>query len=79
LRAKKLRPTEIGRLLGITQRQVSNLARSKRRACVNFPLDILKLLEPHAAEREMSVSGLAIAIVFAAVDDGLVDSLLDDR
>lgn len=79
LRVQGYRPARIGRILGMTQHQVSNLLQSDRRHQVNFPREVLKLLEPHAARRGMSVSGLAIAIVFAAAEDKLIDALLDDK
>lgn len=78
LKRKGLGPTKIGKELGLSGRQVGCLMQSNRRAVVNFPRDTLELLRPHAKKRRMSVSGLAIALVFAAADEGMVDAILDD-
>lgn len=78
LKKQGLGPTKIGRQIGLSGRQVGHLMQSNRRAVVNFPRDTLEMLRPYAKKRRMSVSGLAIAIVFAAVDDGMVDAILDD-
>lgn len=45
---------------------------------VLFPVDILDRLAPHAARRGMHANRLARLIIETVIDDGLVDSVLDD-
>ena len=58
-------------------------ARPPRPAEINgrtvlFPRDILDRLGPHAAKRCVHPNTLARLIVETAVDEGLIDSILDD-
>ena len=46
---------------------------------VLFPVDILERLRPHAALRGISPNETARRLVEAALDDDLVDAVLDDR
>lgn len=60
-----------------------SMKRAKRPAeehgrTVLFPIDILDALAPHAAKRGIHPNSLARLIVETAVDDNLVDSILDD-
>lgn len=77
LREKGMPTRDIGKRLGLTSRQVRH--HFDGRAVVNFPRDIISMLEVPATRRDMSVSGLAIALVSTAVLDGLIDAILDDR
>lgn len=43
-----------------------------------FPRDILDSLGPHAARRGIHPNSLARLIVETVVDEGLIDSVLDD-
>ncbi len=45
---------------------------------VLFPVDILKALAPHAARRGIHPNNLARLIVETAVEERLIDSILDD-
>ena len=81
----------IAEALGIEEKTVTALehsaGRAKRRAVrpaeehgrtVLFPIDVLDALSPHAARRGVHVNQLARRIVETVVDEGLVDSVLDD-
>lgn len=45
---------------------------------VVFPTDILDRLRPHAERRGISCNELARRIVDTAIEDGMVDAILDD-
>ncbi len=78
LKSKGMRPTEIGKLIGLTGRQVGFALQTKKRATLQFPRHMIEMLEPHAERRGISVTALAIAIVFAAAEDDMIDAILDD-
>ncbi len=91
LRADGSDTAEIARRLNIEAKTVFALEhsalRSKKRAArpaeqhgrtVLFPRDVLEKLGPHASRRGIHPNSLARMIVETVVDDGLVDSVLDD-
>lgn len=91
LRAAGLSTAQIADKIGIGPQTVTALEysagrstrRAKRPAEVNgrtilFPRDILDRLGPHAAKRCIHPNSLARLIVEIAVDEGLIDSILDD-
>lgn len=91
LRRQGLTAQQIGSRIGIPERTVTALehsaGRPKKRAIrpaeemgrtVLFPIDILNALGPHAAKRGVHPNSLARLIVTTVVDDGLIDSVLDD-
>lgn len=90
LRREGLSSGEIGRRIGISTATVTALEHSagrRRRTprpaeqlgrTVLFPVDVLAALGPHAARRNMHPNSLARLIVETVVDEGLVDSVLDD-
>ncbi len=45
---------------------------------VVIPAEVLERLEPHAQRRGITVNALARRIVAIAVDEGMVDAILDD-
>jgi hypothetical protein len=88
LRQEEVPIAEIAARIGIEPKTVVALelsgARSRRLAAdgsrtILFPPDILRRLEPHAAQRQVSVNELARSIVETVVDEGLIDAVLDDR
>jgi hypothetical protein len=91
LRASGLTTRQIADRIGIAENTVTALEHSagrrrlrpKRPAEENgrtilFPLRLLDRLGPHAARRNMHPNSLARLIVETVVDEGLVDSVLDD-
>ncbi|MBL6854537.1 MAG: hypothetical protein ISS15_05455 [Alphaproteobacteria bacterium] len=87
LRAQGLGTAEIGRRIGIDGGTVTALehSASKRRTQIQetqrtvlFSQDVLRALAPHAARRGIHPNSLARRIVETVVDDGLIDSVLDD-
>lgn len=92
LRAKGFTTGQIAAQIGIADATVTALehsaGRSRQRAkrpaeengrTVLFPRTILDRLGPHAARRGIHPNTLARMIVEIAVDEGLVDSILDDE
>lgn len=91
LRRAGLSTNEIANRIGIEAKTVlalehSALRSSKRKErpaeehgrTILFPIDLLDRLRPHAARRGVHVNRLARAIVETVVEEGLVDSVLDD-
>jgi hypothetical protein len=92
LRAKGLKTSQIASEIGIAEATVTALEHSAGRALqrakrpseencrtVLFPRLILDRLGPHAARRGVHPNTLARMIVEIAVDEGLVDGILDDE
>jgi len=82
---------EIARRIGIEESTVAALEHSARRSLdperrradatmrtVVFPVEILDRLRAHAAARRCSANELCRRIVETALDDGLIDAILDD-
>lgn len=91
LRAKGCTTSQIAESIGIPENTVTALEHSAGRAKVRparpaeingrtilFPKDVLDRLGPHAARRCIHPNSLARMIVEIAVDEGLIDSILDD-
>lgn len=91
LRADGLSTRQIADRIGIEEKTVTALEHSAGRAKVRparpaeingrtilFPRDVLDRLAPHAAKRGIHPNSLARMIVKIVVDEGLVDSILDD-
>ncbi len=91
LRADGLSTRQIADRIGISDSTVTALEHSAGRAKVRprrpaevngrtilFPRDILDRLAPHAAKRCIHSNSLARMIVEIAVDEDLIDSILDD-
>jgi hypothetical protein len=91
LRADGLTTRTIADRIGIPEQTVTALEHSAGRAkqrplrpaevngrTILFPRDILDRLAPHAAKRCIHPNSLARMIVEIAVDEGLIDSILDD-
>lgn len=91
LRASGLTTRQISDRIGIADATVTALehsaGRSHKRAArpaeidgrtVLFPRAVLDRLGPHAAKRGIHPNSLARLLVETAVDDGLIDSILDD-
>lgn len=91
LRAQGMTTRQIGERIGIADSTVTALehsaGRSKRRALrpaevngrtVLFPRDVLDRLAPHAAKRGIHPNSLARLIVEIAVEECLIDGILDD-
>ena len=90
LRATGLTTRQIAAKIGIAENTVTALEHSAGRQTraprpaeqlgrtVLFPRDILDRLGPHAARRGIHPNSLARMIVETVVDDGLIDSVLDD-
>lgn len=92
LRKQGLSTAIIARRLLITASQVSALEASHARSmnkrsdaptkdhgrAVLLTADVHRLLGPHAAKRDMSVSHLARLLIETAVDDNMIDAILDD-
>jgi len=92
LRRQGLDDVEIAQRIGIRRGTVGALAcsaerrsdRQRRPAETNgrtvvFPIDVLDALAPHAAARDISPNELARRLVETAIDEDLVDAILDDR
>lgn len=80
---------EIAILTGIEPTTVSALLTSgsrarQARACeqngrtIVFATDLLDMLAPHAIKRKITVNALARRLVEIAVEEGMVDAILDD-
>ena len=91
LRGSGLNTRQIASRIGISESAVTGLehcsGREKKRASrpseingrtILFPRDILDALGPHAAKRCIHPNSLARMIVEIAVDEGLIDSIMDD-
>lgn len=91
LRADGCTTRQIADRIGIAEATVTALEHSAGRAkqrparpaeingrTILFPRDILDRLGPHAAKRCIHPNSLARMIVEIAVDEGLIDSILDD-
>lgn len=88
LRRDGLTDREIADRIGIPAKNVASLAIISGKArlrpaeqfgrTVLFPIDILERLGPAAVARGITVNELARRIVEVAVDERLVDSILDD-
>lgn len=91
LRTKGLTTRQIGEAVGITPATVTALEHSAGRAkkrpvrpaeengrTILFPRDVLDRLGPHAARRGIHPNSLVRRIIETVVDDGLIDSVLDD-
>jgi hypothetical protein len=92
LRAEGLTTRDIATRIGIAEATVTALEHSAGRAkqrparpaeingrTILFPRDILDRLAPHAAKRCIHPNSLARMIVEIAVDENLIDSILDDE
>lgn len=84
--------SDIADKLGIETKTVFALEHSAMRAqkrqrrpaeehgrTVLFSVDVLDRLRPHAAKRGIHANHLARLIVETAIDEGLIDALLDDE
>lgn len=87
MRAQNIPTNVIAARCGIDLKTVSALescaGRRRRPAAagnrtVLFPQDLLSSLGPHAARRGITPNELARRIVETVIDDGLIDSVLDD-
>lgn len=92
LRATGISTRQIAEKIGIPENTVTALEHSAGRArlrpkrpaeengrTILFPRIILDRLGPHAARRGIHPNSLARMIVEIAVDEGLIDSILDDE
>lgn len=88
LRKKGMTDAAIAERMGIDINAVSALAASGRRAkrpaevqgkTVVFPIDILDRLRPHADRRGISCNELARRLIETAIDEGMIDAVLDDE
>lgn len=93
LRKEGLSTSAIARKLFIAPSSVSALEASHARSmhqrsdrpekdhgrAVLLTPDVYRLLGPHAARRDMSVSHLARLIIETAVDEKMIDAILDDE
>ena len=82
LRARDLSTDAIARTIGIAPGTVKALeAKARRRAGlhqISVPLDVVNRLSPLAAARGVTAAALAATILQTAVDEDLVDAVLDD-
>jgi transcriptional regulator len=91
LRRQGLNTGEIAARIGIETKTVSALEHSALRSAkrqkrpaeehgltILFPADILDRLAPHAARRGIHVNSLVRRIVDTAIDDNMIDAILDD-
>ncbi|WP_353641358.1 hypothetical protein [Mesorhizobium sp. WSM2239] len=89
LRAQRLSTREIAQRIGINESTVTALEHSAGRPrkprpveelcrTVLFPMDVLDMLGPHAARRNMHPNRLARLIVETVVDEKMIDAVLDD-
>ncbi len=90
LRTSGLTTRQIAARIGVEEKTVTALEHSAGRPrrtprpaeqlgrTILFPIDILDSLGPHAARRGIHPNSLARQIVETVVDEGLIDSVLDD-
>jgi hypothetical protein len=87
LRAEGLRPSEIAIRLGVSDNAVTGLIASRERTLrrseaegrtIVFSRDTLDQLEPIARKRGLHVNALCRRIVETALDDNMIDAILDD-
>lgn len=89
LRAQGLTTRAIAAAIGIPDNTVLALECGDRRIrairpteemgrAVLFPVDVLAALGPHAARRGIHPNSLARLIVETAVDENMIDAILDD-
>lgn len=89
LRAKGLSTAEIARRIGIDSAVVSALELTTRRwrgrqtrpaesRAIVFPAEVLDRARPHAARRGISANELVRRLVVHAIDEDMVDAVLDD-
>jgi transcriptional regulator len=92
LRASGLSTRQIADRIGIAEATVTALEHSSGRAnkraarpsevngrTILFSRDVLDRLSPHAARRGIHPNHLARLLVEVAVDEGLIDNILDDE
>jgi hypothetical protein len=88
-RAQGVGIAEIARQLGISTKNAVALEESARRSrkprpaethgrTIVFPLDVFDALRPHAAKRDLTVNELVRRLIEHALDDQLIDSIMDD-
>lgn len=87
LRHRGLRDAEIADRIAISVQTVAALAASAKRRkrpseaggrTVVIPVDVLDRLTPHATARGISTNELVRRLIDTAVDDGMIDAILDD-
>lgn len=90
LRGAGLGTSAIAREIGISEKNVIALECSSGRSrrmprpsealgrTVVLPVDVLNSLGPHAARRNISTNHLVRLLISTVVDEGLVDSVMDD-
>lgn len=86
LREEGLDTRSIAGRIGIGMKDVAALESSAARSAaiggtcrtVLFPVDLLADLVPHAERRGITANCLARRIIETVIDDGMVDSVLDD-
>lgn len=86
LRRQSLSTKEIAERIGIEHKAVTALessagrSRSRTEECrtVLFAVELLDQCRPHAARRGITANELARRIVEAAIEDKMVDAVLDD-
>lgn len=89
LRARGLDARQIADEIGIPRPNVVALERhvrtanvrrdSRIRRTLELPQDLVDVMAPFAAARDIGPRELALRILAAVADDGLVDAILDDR
>lgn len=90
LRAQHWTTARIAAAIGIPETTVAALehSASRRRAprpaeqqgrTVLFPIDVLERLAPHATPRRITANQLARDIVETALEEGMIDAILDDQ
>lgn len=89
LRAQGMTTRQIASAIGIPDNTVIALECGDRRPrpvrpdeergrAILFPVDVLAALGPHAARRGIHPNSLARLIVSTAVDENMIDAILDD-
>ena len=74
------RRLDIPILSGISRSRKRGARRSEaRNPRVPFPREIIEALRPHGEVRHMHPHVLIRAIVFAVLEDGIIDAVLDDE
>jgi hypothetical protein len=85
LRAQGKSYAEIAEMIGVDRRRVAQLVHMGKRAKRKYGVDlhvsdkIASQLLPHAAERKVDLPTLALRILQATAEGGLIDAVLDDR